>query len=76
MKNQLCDYLQIPGEDISDEGPPVSVGVPLETVAEEISEEEIKAKIEESIALRSELELKQGPSGRRNVGMRWLCNPN
>lgn len=54
LMNRLCDYLQIPGEDIT-EGPPVSVGVPLETVAEELSVEELQAKIEESMALQSEL---------------------
>ena len=51
LKNRLCDYLQIPGEDISD-APPASVGVPLETVLEEdMSEGEIQAKIKSIIAL-------------------------
>lgn len=54
LKNRLCDYLQIPGEDIT-EGPPVFVGVSLETVDEEMSEEELQAKIEESMTLQSRL---------------------
>jgi hypothetical protein len=54
LKNRLCDYLQIPGEDIT-EGPPVFVGVSLESVDEEMSEEELQAKIEESSALQSRL---------------------
>jgi hypothetical protein len=49
LKNRLCDYLQIPGGDIT-EGPPGFVGIPLATVAEDMSEEELQAKIEESQA--------------------------
>jgi hypothetical protein len=64
LKNRLCDYLQIPGEDIT-EGPPVSVGVPLETVAEEMSEEELQAKIEESMARQSELKAALASKKRR-----------
>lgn len=68
LKNRLCDYLQIPGEDIT-EGPPASVGVPLESVAEDMSEEELQAKIQESMALQSELNaLLESKKRRRSSG--------
>ena len=44
MKNRLCDYLNIPGRDIVDVVP-ANVEVILETVNEDTTEEELKAKI-------------------------------
>ena len=55
MKNRLCDYLSIPGPDIVDVVP-ANVEVRLETVNEDTTEEELKAKIKQNKEMHLNLE--------------------